>query len=244
MIARRLLRLAEETTKPNAERLREYAEAGLDSLKQQLFSEAPIYPDLEIVKLADSLSMLMEIEGADDPLVQKILAGKSPRERAAELVAGSKLADVRLRKQLADGGAAAIAKSDDPMIELARLVDGPAARSAAFTKSRSTSRSVRPTARSPRLGFAIYGDTRLSRCDVHAPPGLRQGGRLSGSRAQKLPPWTTIGGAYEHSADARRQGSLRAARKLASSTRRISICRRRSTSSARPTSSAAIRAAR
>ena len=28
-IARRLLRLSEETTKPNAERLREYAEAGL-----------------------------------------------------------------------------------------------------------------------------------------------------------------------------------------------------------------------
>ncbi len=103
-IARRLLRLSEEATKPNAERLREYAEAGLDSLKQQLFSEAPIYPDLEVVKLADSLSMLMEIEGADDPLVQKVLAGKSPRERAAELVAGSKLADVALRKQLADGG--------------------------------------------------------------------------------------------------------------------------------------------
>ncbi|HVU88206.1 MAG TPA: S46 family peptidase, partial [Pirellulales bacterium] len=124
-IARRLLRLSEETGKPNAERLREYAEAGLDSLKQQLFSEAPIYADLEIVKLADSLGMLMEIEGADDPLVQKILAGKSPRERAAELVGGSKLADVALRKQLAEGGAAAIAKSRDPMIELARLVDKP-----------------------------------------------------------------------------------------------------------------------
>ncbi len=46
-IARTLVRLAEESTKPNADRLREYAEAGLDSLKQQLFSEAPIYPDLE-----------------------------------------------------------------------------------------------------------------------------------------------------------------------------------------------------
>ena len=44
MIARMLVRLADESAKPNADRLREYAEAGLDSLKQQLFSEAPIYP--------------------------------------------------------------------------------------------------------------------------------------------------------------------------------------------------------
>ena len=56
VIARMLVRLADESAKPNADRLREYAEAGLDSLKLQLFSEAPIYPDLETVKLADSLS--------------------------------------------------------------------------------------------------------------------------------------------------------------------------------------------
>src|SRR5882724_4300199 len=41
-----LVRLAEESPKPNAERLREFSEAGLDSLKLQLFSEAPIYDDL------------------------------------------------------------------------------------------------------------------------------------------------------------------------------------------------------
>src|SRR5262249_7321827 len=47
-IARDLVRLAEESAKPNAERLREYAESGRASLEQQLFSEAPIYEDLEI----------------------------------------------------------------------------------------------------------------------------------------------------------------------------------------------------
>jgi len=46
-IAIKLVRLADETAKPNAERLREYSEAGLDSLKLQLFSDAPIYDDLE-----------------------------------------------------------------------------------------------------------------------------------------------------------------------------------------------------
>ena len=40
-IARTLVRLAAETQKPNAARLREYSDANLDSLKQQLFSKRP-----------------------------------------------------------------------------------------------------------------------------------------------------------------------------------------------------------
>ncbi len=64
-IARDLVRLAEESEKPNADRLREYRESNLESLKQELFSEAPIYDDLETVKLADSLGMYLEWIGFD-----------------------------------------------------------------------------------------------------------------------------------------------------------------------------------
>src|SRR4029079_7853465 len=78
--ARTLVRAAEETGKPEGERLREYRSSGLDSLKFALFSEAPIHENLELTTLADSLSMLMEILGADNPVVQKVLAGKSPSE--------------------------------------------------------------------------------------------------------------------------------------------------------------------
>jgi len=56
-IARTLVRHADEKEKPNAERLREYRESNLPSLKQLLFSEAPIYEDFETLKLADSLSL-------------------------------------------------------------------------------------------------------------------------------------------------------------------------------------------
>ena len=73
-IDRTLVRLAEERAKPNPERLPEYAESALPSLEQQLFSEAPIYPDLETLKLADSLSMLVEKLGADHQLVRNVLA--------------------------------------------------------------------------------------------------------------------------------------------------------------------------
>ena len=58
--------------------------------------------------------------------MQKILAGKSPRERAAELINGTKVRDVAFRKQLYEGGAGAVSAANDPMIELARLVDAEA----------------------------------------------------------------------------------------------------------------------
>jgi Peptidase S46 len=121
--ARTLLRLAEESTKPNAERLREYRESNLESLEQELYSEAPIYEDLEITNLADSLAHWMETLGPDNPLVVQVLDGKSPQARAAELVRGSKLNDVAVRKQLGKGGKAALDASNDPMIQVARMVD-------------------------------------------------------------------------------------------------------------------------
>ena len=61
--------MAEETAKPNADRLREYRESNLDSLKQELFSPAPIYDDLQTALLADSLSMYLGAEGIADPWV-------------------------------------------------------------------------------------------------------------------------------------------------------------------------------
>ncbi|MBI2825032.1 MAG: S46 family peptidase [Planctomycetia bacterium] len=197
-IARMLLRLSEETTKPNPERLREYAEAGLDSLKQQLFSEAPIYPDLEIVKLADSLGMLMEIKGADNPLMKQVLAGKSPRERAAELVSGSKLADVALRKQLAESGASAIDNSDDPMIRLAKLADKPARKVRRTYEEQVDEPQRQAYGKIAQARFAIYGDsvypdaTFTLRLAYGTVAGYQEAG-------QTMPPWTTIGGAYEHS---------------------------------------------
>ncbi|NDC23672.1 MAG: S46 family peptidase, partial [Proteobacteria bacterium] len=52
-IARTLVRLAEESSKPNEERLPEYRDSNRASLEQQLYSEAPIYEDLEVAKLTD-----------------------------------------------------------------------------------------------------------------------------------------------------------------------------------------------
>ena len=150
-IARTLVRLADETAKPNADRLREYRESNLDSLKQQLFSEAPIYDDLETVKLADSLSMLLEMAGRGRPAGAEGAGRQVARASgAAELIAGTKLADVAVRKQLAEGGAKAIEasrRSDDPAGPAGRR-PGPQAPQD-LRGARSRSRSARPTPRSP-----------------------------------------------------------------------------------------------
>lgn len=122
-IAIGLVRHADESAKPNEERLPEFAEAKLPALKAQLFSPAPIYPELEIVMLTFFLTKLQEELGPDDPFVRLVLDRKSPESRAKSLVRASKLADVNLRKKLFEGGASALAASKDPLIALARAID-------------------------------------------------------------------------------------------------------------------------
>ena len=124
--ARRLLRAGDERPKPNGERFPEFRDSNRESLELDLFSTAPVYDDIEQTTLTDSLTDMATAFGEDDPRVQQVLAGKSPGERAAELVKGTKLKDVAVRKQLFEGGAAAVSAAHDPMIELARMVDGPA----------------------------------------------------------------------------------------------------------------------
>jgi hypothetical protein len=199
-IARDLVRYGAESAKPNDERLREFSAAGLESLKLALFSEAPIYEDLEIVKLADSLAMMIEWMGAEHPLVRQVLDGKSPQERAAELVRGSKLQDVALRRQLFDGGSAAVNASADPMLKLAGLVDG---------ASRAVRRKYEQQADEPmkqayskiaQARFAVFG----SSVYPDATFTLRLAyGQVKGytEHGKPVPPMTTMAGAYAHAAD-------------------------------------------
>jgi len=197
-IARTLVRMADEDAKPNAERLREYGEAGRESLEQELFSTAPIYADLETVKLADSLSALIEQLGGGDELVIQVLAGKSPAERAAELVAGSKLNQVLERKRLAELGKSELDVSEDPMIALAKLVDRPA-RALRKTFEEEIEEPLRQAygkiaqARFAAAATDVYPDATFTlRLAFGTVRGYEEAGK-------KLPPWTTIGGAFEHS---------------------------------------------
>ncbi|MEK6321413.1 MAG: S46 family peptidase [Acidobacteriota bacterium] len=125
-LARKVIRLVGESAKPNAERIPEYTDARRASLELSLYSPAPIFDDLEKAKLADSLAFMRDELGVDNAIVKKVLGAKSPELRAAELIDGTRLKDVAYRKQLAAGGSKAIAESTDPMIVLARSIEGEA----------------------------------------------------------------------------------------------------------------------
>lgn len=121
--ARTLLRWSTESQKPNGERLPEYTDARKALLEQQVSAVAPIHPGVERARLAASLAFMAERLGAGHPIVTQVLAGRSPDQRAADLVAATRMGDAEARKQLFAGGASAVAASSDPFLELARAVE-------------------------------------------------------------------------------------------------------------------------
>jgi hypothetical protein len=124
-IARGLLRLAGERTKPNAERLREYRDTALPSVEASLYAETPISDSMETTVIGNYLDFLRHELGADDPIVKSLLNGKSPEEVAKDYVNSSKLSSVSERKRLA-ADVKAVRSSQDGMIRLARVLDAPA----------------------------------------------------------------------------------------------------------------------
>ncbi len=200
VLARNLVRAAAEKAKPNGERLREYRDSALPSLEQRLFSTAPVYKNLQAVTLGTSFAQMQETLGTDDPAVKAVLNGKSPEEAAKDLIRGTKLEDVAVRKRLYEGGQTAVEASTDPLIVLMRNVD--------------------PHARAVRKRFddevdaierrdgALIVKERFAQSGFYQPPDATFTLRLSYGAAKaymengkKIPYFTTLGGAYEHAAE-------------------------------------------
>jgi hypothetical protein len=126
--ARALVRGAEERPKPNSERFREFTDAALKRIEQQLGAGVPIYPELEVLRLTFGFERMREWLGPDHPMVRQLLSKESPAELARRVVTGTKLADPAARMALWEGGAAAVNASTDPMIQLARAIEPEARR--------------------------------------------------------------------------------------------------------------------
>ncbi|HEV7611641.1 MAG TPA: S46 family peptidase [Steroidobacteraceae bacterium] len=121
--ARLLVRGADERTKPNTDRLREFTDASLPVIQRELFARVPVYPELEVLTLSFSLERMREWLGPDHPVVRKLLSKESPDSLATRLIAETKLDDADVRKKLWQGGKAAVDASLDPMIVFARTID-------------------------------------------------------------------------------------------------------------------------
>ncbi len=198
-IARTLVRAANEKTILNAARLPEFRDSSLPSLELRLFSEEPIYDDVEIATLTDSLTDLAGEFGSNDPTVRQVLAGKSPAARAAELVLGTKLKDVTVRHKLYEGGADAQKTFIDPMLDLARAID-PLARALRKQYEEQDEIQQQAYAQISNARFALEGTntypdaTFTLRLSYGTVEGYREGG-------QQVPAFTQIGGLYERAAE-------------------------------------------
>ena len=197
--ARTLVRAAHERPKPNDQRLREFTEGQLATVEHRLLANTPAYKDLEKVMLADSLTDMQE-QQPNNPVLKKALDGKSPKDRAAELIDGTKLDDPAFRKQLYQGGEAAIAASTDPLIVLMRTIEPDA-----MALRKKDDDDVDPKLRDAgakigKVRFALYGQSQ--------PPDATFTLRLSYGQVKgydengKHIPWmTNMGGAYKHADD-------------------------------------------
>ncbi len=202
--ARILVRVTEEKSKPNGERLREYRDSALPSVEAELFSSAPIYKSLETVMLADSLKEMQEQLGADNPAVVKVLQGKSPEEVARNAITNSKLDDLAFRRQLYEGGAAAISNSDDPMIVMMREVD-PDARALRKRYDSEVDSVIEENgaaiAKSRFLQTGLYfppDATFTLRLSYGQVKGYTEDGRGYLPKGTKVAAFTDMGGAFDH----------------------------------------------
>jgi hypothetical protein len=196
--ARTLVRLADEDQKPDAQRLPEFMNARRAALEANLYSTAPIYDDYEKMKLANSLAFMQSEYGANHPLVKKVLKGKTPEARAAELIDGTKLKNVDYRRQVAAAGIRMINSGDDPMIDLAKDID----KEARAVRKRydeevvaveRTNYAKIAHALFEEQGTKLYPDATFTlRLSYGAVKGYRENGKW-------VPPFTTLGGLYARS---------------------------------------------
>jgi hypothetical protein len=196
-LATTFIRYSDELRKPDEGRLREYRGSQLESLRFQMLSRAPIERDLEEALLAAWFGEAQKALGPDDPFVRAALSGaSSPSDAARLVVQRSRLADPAFRKELVDGGPETIARSEDPMLALARRVE-PIIRDLRAWQER-TVLGVETSAgdRIARARFAVYG--RSTYPDATFSPRIGYGTAVGYEHDTTLVPFkTTFYGLYE-----------------------------------------------
>jgi hypothetical protein len=97
--------------------------------------------------------------GASDPFIKAALNNLTPAEAAKRAVQGTQLKDVAARKALLDGGADAIAKSNDLMIVMARSVEPVIRELRAWNEEKIASVEASAGEKIAKARFAVYGKT-------------------------------------------------------------------------------------
>ena len=199
--AKQIVRLTAEQLKPDAERFPEYRSTAQESVRRMITTPEQIDLEREKIQLADSFSFCLERLAPTRPEIRAWLGGDSPKEWAAKLVDGTRLADPDFRKELLDGGWAAVQSSEDSMIQFALVVD-PIARSLRLEHDNNVVEPIR----NAYTDLALFRfQSRPYDCYPDATFTLRLSyGKIAGLPG--IPAMTTIGGAYAHAEEHRCAG--------------------------------------
>jgi Peptidase S46 len=198
-LAQMIVQYVAEVKKPDGERLPQFHDASLDTVRFRLMSPAPIEVPTEKLFMTSALKLGEEKLGKNDAYIQAILQGGDVDQTVNSLIDGTKLGDPAFRKSLIDGGEAAVAASTDPMIMAARRTD-PIVRET-NRRMRDTFGSVL-TKEGEKLGkarFLVYGKdvypdaTFTLRLSYGTVDGYPYNGTIA-------PPFTTFYGLYDRAA--------------------------------------------
>lgn len=120
-----LVRCVRELDRPVQERLQDYRKRNdIEYAKWRLLRSIQ-FDDLELETflIARGLEDIQRTLGPDHPFRVAVLGNKTPDELAKEAVSGTKLHFMWARRDLVTGSAKGIAKSQDPLVKLARTIE-------------------------------------------------------------------------------------------------------------------------
>ncbi len=197
-----ILRYLEEAAKPADKRspgfeTEEKLKAARTRLEGSGRGAAPAGPvkDVDVRLFTEGLKVMQEELPAQHVLVQTLLGGKAPEAAAKALLEGSKLNDAAARKALLEGGAKAVAESNDPAIVIARKLL-PLATKVRVAQEAYNATLGEQASRIAKARFQVYGKNTFP----DANSTLRLGyGAVDGYEASGtlLPPFTTFAGLFD-----------------------------------------------
>jgi hypothetical protein len=160
-LARTLYRMGEESAKPDAERLKEFQEAGRQELERYLFSTSPIYPEMEVAVIAENLRFMSAELGTADPVVRALLNGRTPQEAARLAIRDAGRLTVEARKRFAADPRTFRAEADadqDGLLRFVKVLDGPAREYRKRWEDRVAAVIERSAPRIAMARYQVYGD--------------------------------------------------------------------------------------
>ena len=154
-VAAQIVRLPAQEALADSARLPQYRGNAIANLRNQLLN-IPVDPVVERANIAAWLMAAQQELDPKDPMLVAVLAGRTPEQAAADIVKATQLGDVAFRRPLVEGGAAAVAASNDPLIQLARRIQ-PIAMPIAQRQARLNYQISSEAERVGQAIFAAYG---------------------------------------------------------------------------------------